>query len=148
MRSAPFDTRVEQALQDVDGQVQDHEEQRQHQDRALQQRQVALEDGCVEQKARARPGKDGFDQNGAAQQVTQLQAHHGQRGGRGGEVGDHVDLALVEPFARQVGGHVGLVLVVGGHHFHGLAQPLVAPLFGRQAGRDHGAIAGQVGIHA
>src|SRR3546814_16152879 len=36
-----------------------HEEHRQHQDGALQQRQVALEDGGIEQEAGVRPGADG-----------------------------------------------------------------------------------------
>ena len=48
----------------------------------MQQRQVALEDGRVEQEASARPRKHRLDQDRAAEQVTQLQAHHRQRRGR------------------------------------------------------------------
>ena len=43
-------------LRDIDQEVEDHEEQRQHQDRALQQRQIALEDRRVEQKPE--PGQE------------------------------------------------------------------------------------------
>ena len=74
--------------------------------------------------------------------------HHCERGGGRGEVGHHVDLALVEPAARQVGGHVRLVLVIGEHQLDRLAEHLAAHLLDREArGRD-GALAGQVGIDA
>src|SRR4051812_39187479 len=49
--SASLDARVERGLNHVDGEVEEHEEQRQHQDRALQQRQVALEDRGGEEEA-------------------------------------------------------------------------------------------------
>src|SRR5438309_11150587 len=38
---------------DIDHQIQEHEEQRQHQDGALQQRQIALENGRIEQQSRS-----------------------------------------------------------------------------------------------
>ena len=39
---------------------------------ALQQRQIALEDGAVQKEAGARPGEHRLDQDAAAQQVAQL----------------------------------------------------------------------------
>ena len=82
-RHASLDARVDRRLDHVDHEVEEHEEQREHQDRALQQRQVALEDRRVEQEAGAGPGEHGLDQDRAAEQVAELQAHHGDRGRRG-----------------------------------------------------------------
>src|SRR6266481_9893540 len=65
--SSPLDARIERGLHHIDGEVQRHEEQRQDQDGPLQQRQVTLEDGSVEQKAGAGPGEHGLDQDRAAQ---------------------------------------------------------------------------------
>ena len=45
-----LDARVERRLHHVDQHVEHHEEHRQHQDGPLQERQVALEDGVVEQQ--------------------------------------------------------------------------------------------------
>jgi len=39
---APFDARIDRGLRDIDQEVEDHEEQRQHQDRACNSGQVAL----------------------------------------------------------------------------------------------------------
>jgi hypothetical protein len=74
--------------------------------------------------------------------------HHGQRGRGGGKVRDHVDLALVEPAARQVGRHVGLVLVVGEDQLDRLAQHLAAHFFDGDARRRDGALAREVGVNA
>src|SRR3954464_8703546 len=53
--SAPFDARIDRGLRDVHHEIEHDEEQRQHQDRALQQRQVALENRRVEQQPGTRP---------------------------------------------------------------------------------------------
>ena len=58
------------------------EEHRQHQDHALQDRDVAAEDRVVHQEAGARPGEHGLDQDRAAEQVAELDAHHRQAGRR------------------------------------------------------------------
>src|SRR6266478_4212595 len=68
--SSPLDARIERGLHHIDGEVQRHEEQRQDQDGPLQQRQVALEDCCVEQEAAARQGEPGPDQDGAARKLA------------------------------------------------------------------------------
>src|SRR5918992_4418886 len=75
--SAPLHAGVERGLQDVDHQIEDDEEERQHQDRALQQRQISLENRGVQQKARAGPREHGFDQDRTAEQVAELYPHDG-----------------------------------------------------------------------
>ncbi len=50
-----LNARIERRLHDVDGEVEEHEEDRQHQNRSLQDGEVTLEDRIVEQQARARP---------------------------------------------------------------------------------------------
>ena len=55
LTSASLDARIDRGLCDIDQQIEGHEEQRQHQDRALQQRQVALEDRGIEQQAGTGP---------------------------------------------------------------------------------------------
>src|SRR5215208_6941087 len=99
--SASLDARVERGLDHVDGEVEEHEEQRQHQDRALQQRQVALEDRGVEEEAGTGPGKHRFDQDRAAEEIAELQAHDGERGR--GRVLDHVQeyAAVAEALGAQ-----------------------------------------------
>ena len=79
---SPLDARIDRGLRDIDQQVEDDEEQRQHQDRALQQRQVTLEDRRIEQQSRARPREYGLDQDRTAEHVAELQAHHRQRSRR------------------------------------------------------------------
>ena len=51
--STPLDARIERCLQNVDDQVERDEKHRQHQNRALQQWQIALENRGVEQKTGA-----------------------------------------------------------------------------------------------
>src|SRR3954468_2145492 len=99
--SASLDARIERGLDHVDAEVEEHEEQRQHQDRALQQRQVALEDRGVEEEAGAGPGKHRLDQDRAAEEIPELQAHDGKRGR--GRVLDHVqeDAAVAEALGAQ-----------------------------------------------
>src|SRR5215212_5286159 len=99
--SASLDARVERGLDHVDGEVEEHEEQRQHQDRALQQRQVALEDRGIEEEAGTGPGEHRLDQDRAAEEIAELQAHDGKRG-RGGVLDDvEKDAAVARPLARK-----------------------------------------------
>src|ERR1044072_226442 len=70
--SRPLDARVDRRLDHVDHEIEEHEEQREHQDGALQKRKIALEDRRVEQKAGARPGEHGLDQDRAAEQIAEL----------------------------------------------------------------------------
>ena len=57
LTSAPLDARIDRGLRDIDQEIEDHEEQRQHQDGALQQRQIALEDRGIEQDS-PEPGQE------------------------------------------------------------------------------------------
>jgi hypothetical protein len=56
---------------------------------------------------------------------------HGQRGRRCGHVEDRVHVILIEPFARLVGGDIGLVLVIDHHQFYLLAKYLAAEVVDR-----------------
>src|SRR3954447_10051466 len=76
--SASLDARVERGLDHVDGEVEVHEEQRPHEERALQRRQVALEDRGVEQEAGRGPGEHGLDRDRTAEEMAELQAHDGE----------------------------------------------------------------------
>src|ERR1700746_1562767 len=96
LTSASLDARIDRGLRDIDQEIEDHEEQRQHQDGTLQERQVALEDRGVEQKAGTRPGEHGLDQDRAAKHIAELQSHHGESGG-GGSLLDIVDIPAVRP---------------------------------------------------
>ena len=71
--SAASDSGIEKGLNDVDDQVQQDKEHCQNQDRALQEWQITLKDCRIQKKSGTRPGEDGLDQNGTAQQITQLQ---------------------------------------------------------------------------
>src|SRR5687767_6444995 len=81
--SVPDDPRVDDGLQHVDREVQEDEEGGEHQDHALEHRDVTLEDGEVQQIPRARPREDGLDQHRAAQLEAELQADDGEDLGRG-----------------------------------------------------------------
>ena len=69
--------RVEYPIGDVDEQVDDEEENGGYHDGGLDDREIAEEDGIDHQLTEARPGKDGFGDDCAAQQGTQLQCHEG-----------------------------------------------------------------------
>src|ERR1700731_3404838 len=75
--SCPVDAGVDCRLEHVDHEVEKHEEQRQHQNGALQERQIALEDRGIEQEPGARPREHRLDQDGSAKQIAELQAHNG-----------------------------------------------------------------------
>ncbi|MNT07682.1 hypothetical protein D3C72_1423970 [compost metagenome] len=61
--------------------------------------------------------------------------------GRTGAAIHHGNQALrVEPAAHQRRGHVRLVLVVGAHHFHGLARHLAAEVLDGHAHRHLGTL--------
>jgi hypothetical protein len=78
-RINPPDPRIERGLYHVHRELQHDEEQREHENGPLQQRQVALKDRRVEEEAGAGPGEHGLDQNRAAEQIAELQAHDGER---------------------------------------------------------------------
>src|ERR1044071_8412371 len=63
LMSRPLDARIDRRLDHVDHQIEEHEEQREHQDGALQQRQVALEDRRVQEEAGAGPGEYRLDED-------------------------------------------------------------------------------------
>jgi len=69
-----------------------------------------------------------------------------RRGGR--DVHERVDVLGVEPFPRDIGGIVRLVLMIRGDDLDRLAQHLAAEILGRHPGRGHCADAGDVGIEA
>ncbi|MNN32456.1 hypothetical protein D3C81_1461780 [compost metagenome] len=73
---------------------------------------------------------------------------HRQRGARVGAAQQHVQPLLVHPFARLGGGDVGLVLVVGGNDFDGLAQHLAAAVLDRHLDGFQAAGAVDVGVQA
>jgi hypothetical protein len=58
------------------------------------------------------------------------------------QVGDHVDLVDVVPFARFGGGDVVLVLMVGDHEFDWLARDFAAEILNRHTHGGHRAFAG------
>ena len=66
-------------MNDVDHKIEKHEKDRQHQDRALQHRQVTLEDRIVQQQTGPRPREHRLDQDRSAEQVAKLNPHHCQR---------------------------------------------------------------------
>src|SRR5436309_2257540 len=68
------DARVEPRVEEVHGEVDQDEAQRDHQHTALHERKVASENALNHQGADARPGEDGLGQHGAAQQVAGLDA--------------------------------------------------------------------------
>src|ERR1044072_3119347 len=55
--SRPLEARVDRRLDHVDHEIEEHEEQREHQDGALQQRQGGRGEHRVEQEGGARPGE-------------------------------------------------------------------------------------------
>jgi hypothetical protein len=82
-------------LHHVDDQVEADEEHRQHQSCALQDRQIPGEDRAVQQKAGAGPREHGLDQDRAADQIAELQAHHGKADRC--RIFDHVSQHLTAP---------------------------------------------------
>src|SRR5437899_1812490 len=101
LTSASHDPRVDQALQDVDGEVEEHERRREDEDDALEERHVALKDGDVQQVPGAGPREHRLDEDGSPERKAELQAHHGENLRRG--VLQHVphERARVEPFHPQ-----------------------------------------------
>ena len=75
-------------------------------------------------------------------------ALHGQRHRRGGQFHDRVDLLGVVPLARDVGGDVGLVLVVGVDDLDRRALHLAAEILDRHLGGLDRPLAAEIGIDA
>ena len=73
---------------------------------------------------------------------------HRQRDARRGQVGDHIDPVLVEPFAGDRGGDIGLVLMVGADDFDLLAVQRAAEIGDGHFDRLDRAGAGKIGIKA
>src|SRR5919202_193466 len=71
-----LDTWVEQGVEDVYAQVDDHEQQRGDDDHALHHGIVAVEDAGHGQLADARQGKDRLGQHGERQDQAQLRPDH------------------------------------------------------------------------
>ncbi len=72
----------------------------------------------------------------------------GERGGGGGDVENHLDALVVEHVARNVGGKVGLVEMVGDDDLDLATQHLAAEILHRHFGRGLAAGTGDVGIEA
>ncbi|MGY3407579.1 hypothetical protein ACVWZV_003692 [Bradyrhizobium sp. GM5.1] len=71
-----------------------------------------------------------------------------QRHRRGRHVEDRVDLVVVVPVAGDVDADVGLVLVIGGDHLHGLARDFGTVIGDRHLHGGERALAGRVRIEA
>ncbi|MNN18168.1 hypothetical protein D3C81_1313730 [compost metagenome] len=73
---------------------------------------------------------------------------HGQRRCRSRHIQDGIDLVRVEPFARLVGGDVGLVLVIHHHQLNFLAEHLAAEVVNGHLRRRGAAAPGHIGVEA
>src|SRR4051794_35754113 len=67
MRLAVPDPWIDEGVQDVDGEVEQHEDARHHQDCSLNEGVVARADRLIQLQPDARPAKDGLGDSGAAQ---------------------------------------------------------------------------------
>src|SRR5215470_1131157 len=97
--SAVADARVEPAVEDIDGEVDHHEQRGDEQDGALGQRVVALVDRPEDETADAGKREDLFHDHGPAQQDAHLEPGHSDDGNEG--VAQRVlqdDGAVGEPF--------------------------------------------------
>src|SRR6266404_931805 len=77
MASAIADGRIDDRVEHVDDQIDQHEFEREQQDESLNNRIVAHVDRVDEKPAHSRPIEDDFDDDRAAEQETELQPHHG-----------------------------------------------------------------------
>src|SRR5215510_14648237 len=89
--SAVSDARVQDGIGQVHQQVDDDVGGRDEEDRALHQREVLVQDPADDEPAEARPAEDGLDDDGAGQEVPELQAEDGHHrdGGVLQAVADH-----------------------------------------------------------
>src|SRR5688572_32856715 len=82
--TAMADPRIEHGVEHVDDEVHDHEARGHEQHHALQDDEVAGVDGADQEPADARQGKDGLDDQRAADQAADVDAGHRHQGERGG----------------------------------------------------------------
>ena len=75
-----LDPRVQPRIERVHREVDQHEGERDDQHAALHERHVAGQDALDHQGAHAGPGEHGLGEDGAAQQIARLHAHHGDDG--------------------------------------------------------------------
>ena len=65
-----------------------------------------------------------------------------------GKIGDRIDAARIEPFARDGGGNVDFLLVIGFEDLDRLAENFCAEIRDRHLGRDHRAAPADIGNDA
>ena len=83
------DPRVDHRVEQVDQEVGEHEDRRDHQDRALHHRVVAIEDALDQHAAQALDREHVLDHDRAGHQQRERDAHHGHHRDQG--VGEGVD---------------------------------------------------------
>src|SRR5262249_50532416 len=78
--SGGADPRIDKADDQVDEQVHPDDEQRQEHHGALDHREVLVTDRLDRERGHARPREDRLGDDGAAQELAELQAQHGDHG--------------------------------------------------------------------
>src|SRR5262245_44291075 len=71
----PLDARIEGGLRDIDKEIDNNEEDREHDNCALQDRQIAGENRVVHEEAGTGPGKHSLYEDRSAEQLCKLQTH-------------------------------------------------------------------------
>src|SRR6266478_2026187 len=112
------DPRVEIRVEDVHGQVHEHEGARDHEHAPLHEGDIARQDALDHERPHSGPGEHGFRQHRAAEQIAGLDADHG----------DDRDERVLErvahdhrPFGRALGAR-GPDVVLAEHLEHGAAR--------------------------
>ena len=77
-----MDAWIDVRIQQVDHEIDRHEEQRHHQDNRLDERVVPCANSGYRCCADARPGEDRLDDDGAAEQRAELESDHGDQRNR------------------------------------------------------------------
>src|SRR6185369_1450040 len=78
-----LDARIEVRVEEIDGEVDQHEGEGDDEHAALHEREIAGEDALDHEEPYPRPREDGLREHGAAQQIARLHAHHGHDGDEG-----------------------------------------------------------------
>ena len=71
---------------------------------------------------------------------------HRERCGGCDQIGDRIDAFGIEPLARDVGGNVSLVLVVGGDDLDRFAGGLATEFLDRELSGDDGTLTRHIGV--
>ncbi|MNZ62211.1 hypothetical protein D3C78_803270 [compost metagenome] len=71
---------------------------------------------------------------------------HGKADRRRGQFHDRIDLFGIVPLAGDIGGHIRLVLVVGGHHLNRRIQHLAAEILNRHLRGFIRVLAAEIGV--